>query len=225
MTKQQASQLRAKILGVLLRDARLAAGKSMKDLGDIVGLSASTISSIERGSSSMSLPEVEVLAFYLGVPLSHFWSEEIVSEKPHPSEEFSVEQLLGLRHRAIGALLRQARNERNLSQKELAQRADISSSRVRRYESGETPVPIPELESLAAALEISVDHFTDTSGPIGDWISKQRASAYLEQMPADLREFVSDPDNRQYLLLARKLKDISLDELRSLAEALQSILD
>lgn len=225
MTEPQVFQLRAKILGVLLRDARLAAGKSMKDLGDIVGVSASTISSIERGSSSLSLPEVELLAFYLGMPITHFWSENIVSETPHPSENLRTEQLLGLRHRTIGALLRQARTERNLSQKELADQTGISSSRVRRYESGETPVPIPELESLAAVLDVSIDHFTDNNGPVGEWISKQRAAANVERMPAELRDFVSNPENRQYLLLAQKLKDISLSELRALAETLQSILE
>jgi hypothetical protein len=33
MTQKEAIELRSKIVGVLLRDARLSAGKSMKDLG------------------------------------------------------------------------------------------------------------------------------------------------------------------------------------------------
>ena len=65
MSQKQAFQLRAKIIGVLLRDARLATGKSMKDLGDVLGVTAGRIASIERGTRSLSLPELELLAYYL----------------------------------------------------------------------------------------------------------------------------------------------------------------
>src|SRR3989304_7759103 len=151
MSQEQSIRIRSKIAGVLLRDARLAAGKSMKDVGQVIGVSSSTISSIEQGSNSPSLPELELLAFYLHMPISHFWSEDIVSEEPEPARNLETERLLALRHRTIGSMLRQARAEKSLSQKDLAQRTDISTSRIRRYESGETPVPPPELGLLAAS--------------------------------------------------------------------------
>src|SRR3990172_246373 len=113
MSQNKAMQLRAKIIGLHLRDARLATGKSMKELGDVIGLSSGTISSIERGSNSPSLPELELLAFYLGMPINHFWSEQVVSQEPHPTERLETENLLALRHRSIAAMLRQARTEKN----------------------------------------------------------------------------------------------------------------
>lgn len=180
---QDKSILRAKIIGLHLRDARLAAGKSMKELGDVIGLSSGTISAIERGANSPSLPELELLAFYLGTPINHFWSEQVVSQEPHPTERLATRDLLGLRHRAIAAMLRQARIEKNLSQKELSDRTGISTSRIRRYESGETPVPLPELEALAASLGYDIDQFADNSGPVGEWIGRQRAGERFEELP------------------------------------------
>jgi transcriptional regulator with XRE-family HTH domain len=224
MSQDQAIQLRTKIIGVLLRDARLAAGKSMKELGDVIGLSGSTISSIERGTNSPSLPELELLAFYLGVPINHFWSDDIVSQEPHPTENLETESLLGLRHRTIAAMLRQARNERNLSQKELAQRTDISASRIRRYESGETPVPLPELETLAGSLGYRVEDFADTSGPVGEWITRQQAAHELDQLPKNLKEFIADPSNRRFLELAQHLSSVPIEKLRALAEGLTELL-
>jgi transcriptional regulator with XRE-family HTH domain len=224
MSQDQAIQLRTKIIGVLLRDARLAAGKSMKELGDVIGLSGSTISSIERGANSPSLPELELLAFYLGVPINHFWSDDIVSQEPHPTENLETESLLGLRHRTIAAMLRQARNERNLSQKELAQRTDISASRIRRYESGETPVPLPELETLAGSLGYRVEDFADTSGPVGEWITRQQAAQELDQLPRNLKEFIADPSNRRFLELAQHLSSVPIEKLRALAEGLTELL-
>ncbi len=225
MAKNQAIQLRAKIIGLHLRDARLASGKSMKELGDVIGLSSGTISSIERGSNSPSLPELELLAFYLGTPINHFWGEHVVSQEPHPTEQLQKEELLALRHRAIAAMLRQARTEKDLSQKDLADRTGISTSRIRRYESGETPVPLPELELLAGSLGYEVDQFADQSGPVGEWINTQRAEEKFEGLPRSLKEFIADPENRPYLEIAQRLKGISVEKLRALADSIGELLD
>ncbi|MEX1248028.1 MAG: helix-turn-helix transcriptional regulator [Anaerolineales bacterium] len=224
MSQDQAIQLRAKILGVLLRDARSASGKSMKEIGELIGVSSGTISSIERGSNSLSLPELELVAFYLGVPVTHFWSQEVVSQDPHPSQNLDVEKLLALRHRTIGAMLRQARVEKNLSQKDLSQRSDISTSRIRRYENGETAVPLPELEKLAASLGLHLEDFIDRSGPVGEWIATKRAERTLTQLPRGLQEFIADPENRGYLELALKLSTTSKEKLRAMSEALAELL-
>lgn len=225
MSQDQAIRIRSKIVGVLLRDARIAAGKSMKEVGAVIGVSSSTISSIEQGLNSPSLPELELLAFFLRVPITHFWSEEIVSGEPHPTQNLETEKLLGLRHRTVGAILRQARAEKNLSQKNLAERTGISTSRIRRYESGETPVPLPELEHLANSLGYSIEDFTDTSGPVGEWIADQRAEQELGNLPRSLKEFIADPENRQYLELAQNLREISKEKLRTLAEGLIGLLE
>jgi transcriptional regulator with XRE-family HTH domain len=224
MSQNKAIQLRAKIIGLHLRDARVATGKSMKELGDVIGLSSGTISSIERGANSPSLPELELLAFYLGTPINHFWSEQVVSQEPHPTEKIKTETLLSLRHRTIAAMLRQARTEKNLSQKDLSDRTGISTSRIRRYESGETPVPIPELELLANSLGYEVDQFADNSGPVGEWINKQRAGERFDNLPRALKDFIADPENRAYLEIAQKLKGVSIEKLRALTESIQELL-
>lgn len=224
MSQDQAIQLRSKIIGVLLRDARLASGKSMKEVGQVIGLSGSTISAIERGSNSPSLPELELLAFYLSIPISHFWHDDIVSQDPHPTENIETESLLALRHRTVAAMLRQGRNEKSLSQKELSQRTGISASRIRRYESGETPVPMPKLEALAATIGYSIDDFADSSGPVGEWIVKQRAEQQFGELPRGLKEFIANPENLPYLELAQRLSSISLERLRALADGLTELL-
>ncbi len=224
MAQDKAIQLRAKIIGLHLRDARLAAGKSMKELGGVIGISSGTISSIERGSNSPSLPELELLAFYLGTPIHHFWSEQVVSREPTPTDRLETESLLALRHRAVAAMLRQARTEKNLSQKDLADRTGISTSRIRRYESGETPVPLPELELMANSLGYQVEQFTDNSGPVGEWINTQRAEEKFDELPRSLKEFVADSENRPYLEIAQRLKGISIEKLRALADSIGELL-
>lgn len=224
MSQTQAIQLRSKIIGVLLRDARLAAGKSLKQVADVIGLSSGTLSAVERGANALSLPELELLAFYLRIPLAHFWSEDIVSQEVSPAETLQAEGLLALRHRTVAALLRQGRNEKSLSQKELSDRTGISPSRIRRYESGETAVPLPELESLAASLGYTLDDFTDSSGPVGEWNVRSKAVAEFDELPRDLQEFLAAPSNRYYLELAQRLSSIPPERLRALVETLNALI-
>ncbi len=55
-----AMTLRAKIIGALIRDARLAAHKSIDECAGIVGVSAQDFEAYELGSTAISLPELEV---------------------------------------------------------------------------------------------------------------------------------------------------------------------
>ena len=223
MSRNQAIQLRSKKLGARLKMARQTAGKSLKQLAEVVGLSSGTVSAVEFGSNSLSLPELELLAFYLRVPLTRFWDEDASSDETSPVDNLDTDKLLAERHRTVAALLRQGRSEKNLSQKELAQRTGISSSRIRRYESGETPVPLPELESLAESLGFTLDDFTDAGGPVGEWITQTKASQQFEELPRDLKEFIANRENHYYMELAQRLSAIPADRLRSLVDTLNSI--
>ncbi len=84
MNSEFAITLRAKKLGILLKDARLNSGKTMKECGNYLGISGSTISSFEKGVSSPSLPEVEVLSFLFKLPINRFWKDTIIAEDERP---------------------------------------------------------------------------------------------------------------------------------------------
>ena len=64
--------LRDRIIGVRLRQARLQAGYTQEDLGNLINHASSTISAYEYGKSSISLSELEVLARKLGVSIQEF---------------------------------------------------------------------------------------------------------------------------------------------------------
>ncbi|MFP3854559.1 MAG: helix-turn-helix domain-containing protein, partial [Anaerolineales bacterium] len=63
MTENQALSLRTKMLGALVREARMEAGKSIRDSAEMLGISPSTFSSYEHGRQGISLPELEILCF------------------------------------------------------------------------------------------------------------------------------------------------------------------
>ncbi len=111
----------------------------------------------------------------------------------------------------------------SLSLKALAEQTGISSARLKAYELGERPIPLPELEVLISALSSRIENFFDQNGPIGGWITDEKAIRQFLQLPKELQAFVCQPVNRPYLDLAQKLSSMSNEQLRSVAEGLLDI--
>ena len=215
--------IRTKKLGVLIRDARLAERRSVKECADAMNVKPSQFRAYEDGRRAPSLPELEVLVYYLKLPISHFWGREALSDSPSPVEPINVPLLVSVRQRKIGALLRQQRNTANISLKSLSEQTGISTNRLKAYELGEKPISLPELEVILAALDGRIEDFFDESGPVGKWMIEQNALGKFLELPEDLQNFVCQPINRPYLELAMKLSEMSKDRLRSVAEGLLDI--
>ncbi len=221
-TKTQIT-IRTKKLGILLRDARLTARRSVDECATALGIRKSIFRSYEEGVRSPSLPELEILVFFLDMSLDHFWGKEIKSTAPAPHQKIDSSKVLALRQRKIGALLRQERMNASISIRNLAGKTGIAGSRIKAYELGERPIPLPELELLISTLGGRIESFFDRNGPVGQWMLSEETVQHFLEMPAELREFVSLPVNRPYLELARKLSSMSRDKLRSVAEDLLDI--
>lgn len=218
-----ALSVRAKKLGVLIRDARQAKKKTLEDCAQVVGVLPSTFESYEMGEQSPSLPELELLSFYLDVPIDHFWGNKALSQVEDGHLKPQILQLIPLRQRVIGALIRRARLGAGLSQEALAEKARVSASLLESYEMGEAPIPVPDLELISSILDCSLRDFRDQHGPVGAWAAQQKAVQDFLTLPPDLQAFVSKPVNRPYLELAERLSEMSVDKLRAVAEGLLEI--
>lgn len=222
MDTQAQIKIRSKKLGILIRDARLASRRTTKECAAAIHVTKGIFIAYEEGRRAPSLPELETLVYYLELPINHFWSNEVLSSAPARLDDLNLPRLTGLRHRMIGALLRQERLNASLSTKTVAEQTGISTSRLKRYELGELPIPLPELEVILKVLGGRVETFFDQGGPVGQWMTQQKAVQQFLDMPVELQNFVCKPVNRPYLDLARKLSEMPTDKLRSVAE---NILD
>lgn len=223
MDMQAQIKIRSKKLGILIRDARLASRRSTKECAAAINVSTGIFNAYEEGRRAPSLPELETLVYYLELPINHFWENETLSDAPARIDDLNLPRLTGLRHRMIGALLRKARMDASLSLKSVSEQTGISTGRLKRYELGEVPIPLPELEVVLRALGGRIETFFDQGGPVGQWMAQQKAVQQFLDMPEELQNFVSQPVNRPYLDLARKLSEMSTEKLRSVAEDLLDI--
>ena len=84
---QQRMLLRQKLIGVQLRQARLAAEKTQKECAEQLGVSPQQISEDEYGRRDISLVELEALADFLDVPVETFIEYETEHEKLYPERK------------------------------------------------------------------------------------------------------------------------------------------
>lgn len=215
--------IREKKLGLLIRDARLAERRSIKECSDAIGVKPGVFRAYEEGRRAPSLPELEALVYFLKLPIHRFWGNETISDTPSQMESEDVIRLISLRQRMIGALLRQERTNANMSIRQLASETGISQSRLKSYELGERPISVPELEIILSVLGTRMEVFFDQSGPVGEWMNSQLAMQKFIELPEDVQNFVCRPVNRPYLELAMKLSEMSREKLRSVAEGLLDI--
>jgi transcriptional regulator with XRE-family HTH domain len=223
MSYQDQIAIRTRKLGVLIRDARLAARRTVTETAKAIGITPAFLRAYEGGRKAPSLPELEVLAYYLDLPIRHFWSSEALSDNAARTEPLDLVKLAALRHRIIGTLLRQKRLQASISLKGLSAETGIPQGRLKAYELGERAIPLPELEVILTILGGRVEAFFDQSGPIGKWMNEQETVDEFMQLPPELRAFVCMPVNRPYLELARNLSHLSTEKLRSVAEGLLDI--
>ncbi len=91
----------------------------------------------------------------------------------------SAQELLVVRKRILGVLLRDAREVAGLSTADCAQLVGVSEDEYRQYEAGEHSPTLPRLELLAYAFNVPIKHFwgAETLGAV------RRERSLLERAP------------------------------------------
>ncbi|MEJ2749312.1 MAG: helix-turn-helix transcriptional regulator [Anaerolineae bacterium] len=217
MSDRENSQ-RAKKLGVLIQDAREYAGHTVAECAEVVGITPEQFEQAEEGEYDISLPELEALAIFLGVPMGHFWGSESLEPEPEPD----YNQMIALRHRVVGVILRQLRLQSQKSHQDLADALGVDVDTIQAYESGKTAVPYLHLEQLCREMGAGVDQFMDSHGPLGRHEAAYQLHKQFNQMSPDMQAFLINPVNIRYLETAKKLSEMDVAKLRQVAE---NILD
>lgn len=220
---RQFVQIRTKKLALLIFDARKAQRRTVEECAEAMSVTPEDFQAFERGERSPSLPQLELLALFMNLPVEHFWGKQPISEIDVPQALVEKERLVLLRNRMIGAQLRLARNTANFSYKEMFERVGINEDELRAYETGEKAVPVPVLESLCNIFDMPIERFYDQHGPIGRWRDQQGSVQRFLELPPEIQQFVCKPVNKPYLDLAMRLSELNAEKLRAVAEVLLEI--
>ena len=219
---QMMMQIRKKKLGLLIADARLAVNREYEECAHIMGVTIKEFNQFETGEAAPSLPQLETLACYLNIPMDHFWGNSSKSSKVVLGVE-TLQQRLQIQSEKIAEKLHLKRENSGMTLEALEEQTGISVEQLQNFETGEVPLPLPELEILTSILEIDLQALYDQEGTIGEWHQQQNTKEIYEILPEDLLKFVIQPVNQPYIQLAIKLSEMPAEKMRTIAESLLEI--
>ena len=217
--------LRTKKISLFMRQAREKSAQTVDNCAFWLNINREEYLTMESGTVSPSLPQLESLAYFLNSSFGFLLNgpdkeEEIKSSF---SQDVNI-NFLNLRNHIIAVLLKQHRLEKNITLEQFSQMTSIPVDVLEAYEDGTFPVPVVALENLIDALDVPLDKFFSIAGPLGHpSAANNTASSPLEDLPDEMREFISKPVNRPYLDLALRLSKMEADKLRSIAASLLEI--
>lgn len=224
MEVSQAVDIRNKIIGILVKRARLDAGKTQRECAEILGCSASTFSQYERGAKGLSLPQIEALAWFFDVPLQALLDGDHTLAQEDEEELLPLSEIMKIRQKILAVQLRKCREGTGHTQAEMAELLATSAYMISQYESGNRQIPLAELEIAAERCGRSLDYFVDEENlPLGRAERERRMVARLSELSPEVREFVLKPTNSLYLRIALLLSALKADSLRKIAETLLDI--
>jgi transcriptional regulator with XRE-family HTH domain len=209
---------RHRVVCELVRIARESSGRRTKDLAEFLGISSAAIAAIESGEKEPTLPQLEAIAFFLRTPVHTLLGITAPQRLTTPPANF--DEILRLRGYIIGARIKQARLKRCESLAQCANTIGVTAATLQMWEIGRRQPGIVELETLLAHFELTWDDMLDLGiGPLGELQMLQIQQTQFEALPADVRAFVCDPGSQAVLQLAVRLRSLSTEELRTIADA------
>lgn len=90
---QEAIALRQRVVGALLRQARVEGGRSQEQVAEYLGVSTEFVSNCELGQAEMPLMQLQALSGYLGVSLDYFLDEGLSTSQSNGQAGPGLEEL------------------------------------------------------------------------------------------------------------------------------------
>lgn len=218
--------IRAKKIGVLLKQMRESHGHAEENCANWLGISAADYKAIESGENCASLPQIESLSYFLGFPFEFFTTlpPSIQPAEKNLSQQVNHE-LVKVRNKMISILLRQKREQKGISLEDLAKRVDMPENDLRSYEEESIAIPFSSLAAILEVLEIPLDKLFSQDGPFKHETSSpvSEGGAISSNLPEDVIEFVSKPANMPYIELAMRFSKMDANKIRTIASSLLEI--
>jgi len=224
MISEQEALTRNKIIGVLLRSTRLRAGKSIESCAEVLACDPAWVAEAEKGEVGLSLPQLESLAHHLDVPLGVLLGEQELPKEEEPPAPPSYADIMTIRRKIIGVILRQARQEAGRTLDDVAPALGYTPERLARIELGEEQILLIELDAMAQQLGIPFERFVAQDVISLSLAQREKLDLQrIQTLPENVREFVLKPINTPYLQVAMNLSEMPAETLRQIASGLLEI--
>ena len=145
-----------------IRMLRRMRGKTMKSLADVLNISLSAVSKIEKGYRAINEQQLQRIVSFLDCPKESVFVYETTSQpevvhswKKEQERRKKINETSGLK--TLGAGLRYLRGQKQLTLQDVARGAHMTLSVYHRIEMGQREVDEAQLQRIAHALGLSTE--------------------------------------------------------------------
>lgn len=215
---------------VILRrvhEVRKIKQRNIHDCAAFLNISKEDYLHFEQGSELLSLPEIELLALFLGVSPSIFFKPDHWENKKLGLLDDHIQpQFTNLRHKMILARITDELRNKSLTPEKILEETDISPTDLNDYLSGEKSIPLDLLLKISKVLDLTEE---DLIGPA--WLGrpdenlpKSQNNWQWEYSPQGFQENPEDSIYGQLILALQQLSKKDQAEMaKVLLEKLKSI--
>lgn len=148
------------VLHEKIKTIRISLHFSIHDCAKLLGIPQGDYLAFEKGEQHLSLPDLEILALYFGLPLEAFFSDKYKRLYQLTLLQDSIRpQYQLLRQKIIRTQLTLERQAAGLSLEQLAEATGIPLEVLRHYEEETVPIPIDHLQLICQHLGKHLDTF------------------------------------------------------------------
>ena len=216
-------ELFQKKLGIMIKNSRTVKNRSVDDCAKVLGIEPKVFEQFETGQQTPTLPQLEILAFYLDVPIQLYFTSQLQEQRQVFDDSEELQKFLTVRRKSIATRLKSQREQKELSIAQMIANTTLDEKQYREMEEGQQPISLTNLQAFMYPLNCSLKEFYAEKGKIGEKYRQTRTQKALENVPNELQQFMMNPSNEPYLRLAMHLSSLSAERLRSIAEGLLEI--
>lgn len=143
-----------------IKKVRTRKQQSIHNCAMILDISKENYLKFENGEKPLSLPEIELIAIYLGIPMQNLFDDDPVKDDSLLVLQDEVQpQYRNLRQKMIRAKLNAEKTKRGISLEKLHQETGIPLQALTFYENGDLPIPFHHLIQISKVLSLPMDAF------------------------------------------------------------------
>ena len=141
-------ELFQKKLGIMIKNSRTVKNRSVDDCAKVLGIEPKVFEQFETGQQTPTLPQLEILAFYLDVPIQLYFTSQLQEQRQVFDDSEELQKFLTVRRKSIATRLKSQREQKELSIAEMIANTTLDEKQYREMEEGQQPISLTNLQAF-----------------------------------------------------------------------------
>ncbi|MBG0786586.1 MAG: helix-turn-helix domain-containing protein [Anaerolineaceae bacterium] len=206
-----------------IKTIRMSLHFSIHDCAKLLGISQGNYLAFENGEAHLSLPDLEILALYFGLPLEAFFTDQykrlyqltLLQDSIRPHYQL-------LRQKVIRTQLSLERQAAGLTLEQLGEATGIPLETMQGYEEDIVPIPLDDLQKVCQHLGKHIDSFFPDDRQIAETLHLPQKNM-LEQVEEEIFT-EGDGLDESFVQILAKLREIPKADQAEIAREILSKL-